>query len=748
MGRLSYGGAGPSLVNPPPRHALRLAILVLALAAPAAVRAQFAGASIDFIPPGGVREGQSVALRATFNSGVPPSYAYVFVRPIGQSAYLPLVLRINGNGLFGELPSAMLQAPGIEYYLSVIDIDNQTVTLPAVSPEASPLRLPVAPRPGGFALTPVFPHEGAAVHEPSPWFHFEYAGAAGGLDTASFQLAVDGRRVTTPCQFEEGELFCSIGWELALGTHSAVARVQRLSDGQAVEAAFAFTRGAAPRARPRPHGKAVAHLVYVSVPNAPSQPSQMLIPAERDRVFPEFDLDSDMRVSSASLRILVRHVGIDRQEQPSPNRYAITIEGDAANLDLGDSIAVWSDLGLSQMRLRGAQGGVSFAGGRVRLEAAAGQTRRAIDRPELNTAVLARHLLGVSASAKLGRHGLRLYVLDVRDDGASVRKRGSLDPIGTRQAGVAASFGLPAGCKAEAELGFAAYQPRLGGPETVKGRGTQASFAQDGESISWSVLARETRPGFVPLGNETVQADYRGAEMQGSARLLGGKAVLSASGQIYRDNTEEQKPLTFHALFHQSNLMLQTWAGGPSVLLGFGEQRQRTASTTIPLLRSGNTNWLAGLTQSLGRVSVGYNFGLSSYRDRSPQPFSNSFDLRTHSLNAAWRGPHAGLAVSGQHGVNSDLGTGNRSRTLGFTVRTNASRGPLRLDASHTQSVGKDQGNSIDNRQSDSAGQLEWRFGGERFVRLGFEVVSYTNRFRPVQSYKETRSALSYGFSF
>jgi len=45
------------------------------------------------------------------------------------------------------------------------------------------------------------------------------------------------------------------------------------------------------------------------------------------------------------------------------------------------------------------------------------------------------------------------------------------------------------------------------------------------------------------------------------------------------------------------------------------------------------------------------------------------------------------------------------------------------------------------------SGQLEWRFGKERFCRLGFELVSCTNRLRADQSYKEARSALSYGFS-
>lgn len=729
-----------------------LAALFVAWGAPAPAAAQFAGSAIDFVPPGGVREGAAVSLRAAFTSGVPPAYAYVFVRPIGQSAYLPLVLRINGNGLSGELPAAMLRTPGIEYYLSVTDIDNQTVTFPAVSPTASPLRLSVSPPHGDFALTPLFPDEGLSVGERSPLFHFEYSGAAGGLDTESFQLTVDGRRATAPCQFEEGELFCPLDWELALGTHSVVARVSRRSDAQAAEAAYVFARGAAPRPRtgklPRPRGKAVARLVYLAVPHAPAQPSQMLIPSARDRWFPEAELDSDAQLGKTSVKVVVRHSAVDRQEQPSPNRYAVRVERESASLDLGDFIAVWSDLGLSQRRMRGVQGGASFAEGRLRLDAVAGFTRRAIDRRDLGSSVLARHLTGASAWAKLRGLGLRLYALDARDDGASVPKRGSLDPVGTRQAGAAATLGLPGGFKLDTELSFAAHQPKLGGGETLRGRGAQASLSRDGEAVSWSVLGRETRPGFVPLGTDAIQADYRGAELQGSARLLGGRAVLSLSGQSYRDNVEAQKPVTFHALFHQSNAMLQTWAGGPSLLLGFGQQRQRTVSSTVPLLRSENTNWLGGLTQNAGRFSFGYNYSLSSYRDRSPQAFSNSFDMRTHSLNAGWTGPAAGLSLSAQHGDNSDLGNGNRSRTVGFSAQGHAARGPLRLDGSHSQNVGKDQTGSIDTRQSDSAGQLEWRFGKDRFVRAGFELVTYSNWVRPDQSYKESRSALSYGFSF
>jgi hypothetical protein len=716
----------------------------------AALAGRAFGQSIDFVPPGGLEEGQSVSLQAAFNSGVPPAYASLFLRPIGQASYLPLVMRINGNQLQAEIPIAFLKPPGVEYYLSVTDIDNGVFTFPAVAPTANPIQLTVAPKPSGFYFKAVYPSEGVSVPDASPLLHFEHTAAGGGIDYKTLSVTIDDKNITDGCQLELGETFCPVPWQVSMGSHTVVIDGRSKDNQAAPTLRYSFDRGVGkPKKRFSFSGKAVPDVSYVRVERKSAFPSLMQIPSDGDRVFPDLDLDGKGNVDKLALTVTVRHTGVDRQEQPGPSRYTISLRNDRWWTDVGDFSGSWSDFGLGPTRVRGLRLGHSSESGLFTLEGVGGETRRAIEIPELNSVVFARYLGGLTALWDWKERGsFRLYGLDGKDDGGSVSRRTSIKPIASRVGGGDGILGLGHGLKAEGELAYDRYVPDLDAGASGDGRAYQLKVSQDVPVGSWSLDYKDVNPNFVSLGNAYLQNDYRGLEGQASARSRDGAYGFSGSFLDYHDNTDGRKVSTFRYLSYQGNGTAQPVPKGPSLNAGYGEQRQSTESDVVFALRTRTRNYTTGLSQAFGPFNAGYAFTLTQFRDLSATPFSDSFDGRFHTVNASYSKAPVTTSASVGYNTNLDLRSGNRTRNVNYSARAVLTLKKVSFEFAHSGNEGKDTQNSVNSRQLNSVAQLQWDWRKDSFWRARYEEISVANHVTQSQSYKESRSSLAYGFSF
>ncbi|HAT72646.1 MAG TPA: hypothetical protein DCS63_07505 [Elusimicrobia bacterium] len=725
------------------------ALLLITVLAAAPARAQ-TSASIDFAPPGLAQQGGRVTISATLNSGVPPAYASLFIRPIGQASYLPLVLRVNGSQLQGDIPSAMLVPPGVEYYLSVTDIDNQTVTFPPASPAANPLSLPVEPRPTVFALSAVYPSSGSVVAEARPLVHIEFNQVGGGLAPGTFHAYVDGMDITPGCQFEEGEAFCQMGWDLGIGSHTLLAGGQSREQQWAMPLSYGFTRAEGARRVFDLHGRASAGMSYVSLTRKPDNIMFIPLPVSGDRYLPEIEAAGSGYLGGLEAVVAVKHTGIDRQEQPSPDRYSVSLSGRRWGLDLGDFRGSWTDLGLSQAQLRGARIKKDFASRKLFAEAFGGQARRAIFIREYNSGVYARYLYGASALWKAGeRLSLRVYGLSGRDDGGSLPAGTAAVPAGSRVGGAELAAGLGGGLSLTNEMAFSGYSRNLRGGGYASGRALQSRISQDWSLGSWSAAYRDVSPDFASQGNSYLQSDYRGLDAQGALRTPKGGLMLTSSLQTYRDNTDGDKFSTFHLLSHQSNLTVRPFPWAPSLLAGFGEQSQRSYSVVVSEVDNRTRNYMAGLNHAFGRLSAGYTETVTQFRDVSGAYAGADFDSRFHSVNSSLALP--ALTVSCNAGLieNRQRASGNLTRSFNFGMRLAGA--PLRnvnVEINHSGSRGRDGRDTLSNRQLNSSAKAEWRTGRTSFWTFLFEDYVYYNYLRSSQSYRVARYALNYSINF
>ena len=245
-----------------------------------------------------------------------------------------------------------------------------------------------------------------------------------------------------------------------------------------------------------------------------------------------------------------------------------------------------------------------------------------------------------------------------------------------------------------------------------------------------------------------MQSDYEGYELQGSARTRDSRLFLSSNFQTNHDNTEGQKTSTFYLTRHQTNATIQTLAGWPSLLVGFGDQRQRVDSPTLPI-RNRTRSWLGGFNHSLSFFSYGYVYSLSQYRDFSPAPLSHDFDNTSHTGNLSLS--YEGFSLSGSVGqsVNKDFVTGNRTENISFSGRLAGKLRPnIDAEISRSQNKGTDHQSTVQNDQQTTLAKVEWHVTSSTFWRAQYERIAFTNQITPTQSYDESRTTLAYGFDF
>jgi hypothetical protein len=726
-----------------------LAALFLAALAVSA-RAQTSPNAIQFAPIGSAPEGETVSIVATFNSAVTPVTALLFVRPVGQSSYLPLPLQVNGSQLQGQIPPSLVAAPGVEYFLSVTDEEDTTVTFPPTAPQSNPLLIAVAPRAAVFGLRPIAPSSGAVISEARPTLRFEHNGGGGGLDASTLRVFVDLREVSGSCRVDGGDILCGLPWDLALGTHTVTVAARSKQGAWAQPLTFTFSRSLEARRAPAPagfHGRALLEGDWYRLLRKPDSTTFLPYPVDGNRVYPYLEFDADGKLQDEAVRVRIVQTSLDRLDQPGPGNYSLAFKGKDHELELGDSYKAWSDLSLSANRVRGAR--ARGIGSFFTVEGLAALTRRAIENREFNTATYAQYVYGGRLSVvPVNRLTISAYGVEVRDDPGSVSTITLAIPVANRLAGSDVVLALPAGVTLTGELAFNRYVPNQRAENVSHGRGWEGKIAQNRPAFNWTVTYRNTTPGFVSLGNYLVQSDYRGVDGNGMLRLLQNRFILSGTGQVYRDNTEGRKTSTFRLRRYQLNASAQPHLKGPQVQLGVGQQFQRTDFATSQPFQNKMLNWSVGLNQGLGQFRVGWQLNVTQNRTVVGTTFARDFDTRYHSANASWFGRYGSVQLNGGFNRSRDLSTGAKSRNLSGTARGTLRAGDWEAEAAYTDSRGKDTNNLTSSRQTNSNASVSWRHAPKRVVKLRVEEASYSDFIRPRQTYKEDRVTVSYGLDF
>lgn len=655
-------------------------------------------------PPLEAKAGQAVAINATVTDPASPvSAVRLYFRTSGALGYQTQPLYGSGYLYSGQVPKEAVTAAGVDYYLEARNQAGETSTSPLLNAALAPHHLVVREAAGAPVLRLILPADGTELTpEEATVAVIGIEAAPGRPDLNTVAVVFDEKNVTSQCYITDTLITFPLPASLAPGRHSLRVSLRNTDGVEAASPRWSFN--VRPAGAPTPVPTAVPAFRWAGGLNAETQYAAMTKDSDLSEFFAQprgwlNRLNLNFNGQAGSLGFL-GSAFLTSEEKPGRqpvDRVRMEVFDPTFNVTLGDQYPVFSPYSLDNLFVRG--GGLTLYtgprdGAHSTFQAVGGLTRIGIEaNGDEGSGTYEQWLwAGRWRYDFLPGTGLGLNAVTVNDQRRSVQQPGLTSPAGnfvvSAEAGARVSWSEQARTLFFTEYGLSYYDEEMSlATVSLDLNGSPLPFAsalRGGMRWEWGGRSfvkleyKDTGARYVSLASPWLIGDWRGLEGDAQVFLAGDALVLSATGNMWRDNLTEQKDTstrTTSTTFLSGNLNYRVASWLPSLSLGYSLNRQQ--NNTVPVTVDNQTHVLnlgAGVQVPVGADQVLGNLSYSQtlFQDQvSPKVTADTFSSSFLTSLMYLMGPtwtwSAGVGL-----------TGVENRFVGFTSRVDYTLANLR----------------------------------------------------------------------
>lgn len=628
----------------------------------------------------------------------------LYYRQRGVEIYRSVVMGGSNSNLDATIPGAVVDVPGVEYYIEADGYSgsNKTTlaTVPQSNPALNPIEVVVRKDDSAPVVTVLSPAADESVDSSTPVISASFSDPNGSVDASTVSVKIDDQPVRDKGAIQAYETMVSyvVPQQLADGVHTVSISVSNKA-GHTGTVSWSFKVGASASQSSQSRawsvdGKFWAETQYDPLLKAPALQSTnlpyMAFGANRG------DLEVNARGADDLVSLKAYATDEDRSDQQPLDRFNLTWSNREGAISLGDVSPSFSELSLYNLyELRGLELDLRSGPlneGHTRFVGVWGETVRPVDygSAPLNGAVtspvFAQYLYGARWEAGDPWVVFGLNTVTINDDPTSVTNPGStvphFDSVETADARINLPF-LWLSLSGEGGVDFFAANESFTGISL--GSAYEAGAVWDARPLG-SKLTFEWRDlggtfdiggfplpgGFSTMANPGLQSDYRGFESAFSQRLMDGKVGINLAENNWRDNLNGNLQATTTTNFANGQVSVNPGTGLPYVSLGYSETNVYNDGLTA-IDAFGNTssqftneqtevyNGSLGYTRSLGKASTGslnLSYTDTDLADLAPQ--------RTVQNNEAWNAVLAAFYAQGSSNFSANVGVGGSTNPAAF----------------------------------------------------------------------------------
>ncbi len=313
----------------------------------------------------------SVSIRLT--QGAQVQKAQLFVRGFGESEFQELEMLLSGRVAVATIPSKLVIAPFIEYYI-MIQMPDKEAFYPAENPEGNPLRITVeAVDPKDAEIKMLSPEQGETIAAEDLVVAVSLLYTSDAVGTKSTRLYLDGIDVTSSVIISDDVLLfnpTATGKQLELGAHSITVQLFDTTGQPYYTKSTSFNLSTATALEERERSFQYNGSAQLEVRN------EYIDENSTTYIRGDIQANGSAKLYSGSLDLHLTNE--DKSTLQPQNRYLASFQASKyAKVQLGDAYPVFPLLFVSGKRVRGVSGSLTL--GFFNLDMSWGHTERKIE---------------------------------------------------------------------------------------------------------------------------------------------------------------------------------------------------------------------------------------------------------------------------------------------------------------------------------------------------------------------------------
>ena len=754
-------------------------------------------------PPLEAMQGRSLSINATITDpGSSLIQVRLFFRTSGTLGYRVQVMTAAGYNYKGQIPGSVVLSKGIEYYIAARNQAGEIRTSPVLNAANAPHYVVVRKAARAPVVRLLAPEEGALLMPQEAVMVVAIDVGRSRPDLSTLKVILDGKDVTNQARISETMVSYVPSKELSEGKHKLQVKVRNL-DGVAAESApwyFTISRSGKPESRTEEwkeepakalrkfSGSLGTEVQYAALTREPkstlylSRPAGWLI---------RQNLNWAGKVGALDMLGAIFLTDEETPGQQPVNRVSLEIFDESFNFTAGDIYPVFSDYSISNIFVRG--GSLTLTSGRPdkaysKFQALGGMTRVPIEGRFDAAGTFEQWLWGTQwfynfmpgTGFSLNFSTINDYANSIEEDGGSLPAN---NHVATSEGRVKINLAPSFSSTIYGEYGLSYYDEAqnlltLSIGDAFRG-GTRWEW---GNRSSMDIQYRHTGANYVSLANDWLIGDWEGLAGNAQVYLLDDTLALLANMEMWSDNLDGQKTLTY------------VDAAGTSVTAGttrttyFSGMINYTLSNLIPNLSAGYSfnsqqddsqpgsvidnqtsvlNLGVGIQLLLDSDQVLTNISLSQtqYRDLAQDKLSANMDFLSLQCSLIYlRGRN--WSFTGGYGLTRSIGdyTGVTLtavatsslvekqtidyHSINLLANWKAWPGKLDLGLGWENLSGQDDTELVENNLSTISLNSTYYFSSAQSLSLSLMNISYSDRISDINSYGEFVTSLHYGLNF